>query len=45
VELNNGVRMPRLGLGTWKIPVEHTKEAVIAAVEVRWSVTVYDTKF
>ena len=25
--------MPRLGLGTWKIPVERTKEAVIAAVE------------
>jgi hypothetical protein len=27
--------MPRLGLGTWKIPVERTKEAVIAAVEVK----------
>jgi hypothetical protein len=34
-ELNNGARMPRLGLGTWKIPVERTKEAVIAAVEVK----------
>ena len=33
VGLNNGARMPRLGLGTWKIPVEGTKEAVIAAVE------------
>jgi hypothetical protein len=27
--------MPRLGLGTWKIPVERTKEAVLAAVEVK----------
>ncbi len=32
IELNNGARMPRLGLGTWKAPAEKTKEAVITAV-------------
>jgi alcohol dehydrogenase (NADP+) len=33
VKLNNGARMPRLGLGTWKAPPEKTKEAVITAVK------------
>jgi diketogulonate reductase-like aldo/keto reductase len=33
VELNNGARIPRLGLGTWKAPPEKTKEAVITAVK------------
>ena len=32
IELNNGARMPRLGLGTWKAPAAKTKEAVITAV-------------
>merc|ERR1719500_2190175 len=31
--LNNGVKMPRLGLGTWKAPAEKTKEAIITAVK------------
>merc|ERR1712236_163262 len=33
VTLNNGTKMPRLGLGTWKAPAEKTKEAVITAVK------------
>jgi len=33
VELNNGLRMPRLALGTWKAPAEKTKLAVITAVK------------
>ena len=31
--LNNGDKMPRLGLGTWKAPPEKTKAAIITAVE------------
>lgn len=33
IVLNNGARMPRVGLGTWKAPASQTKEAVIAAVK------------
>ncbi len=32
IVLNNGARMPRVGLGTWKAPAEKTKEAVLTAV-------------
>jgi len=31
--LNNGSKMPRLGLGTWKAPAEKTKEAILTAVK------------
>ena len=33
VTLNNGLRMPRIGLGTWKSPAANTKAAVITAVK------------
>jgi len=33
ITLNNGTKMPRLGLGTWKAPPEKTKAAVITAVK------------
>ena len=33
ISLNNGTRMPRLGLGTWKAPAEKTKAAVKTAVK------------
>lgn len=33
VELNNGVSMPRLGLGVYKIPDEEVTEAVLTAFE------------
>merc|ERR1711983_302465 len=33
ITLNNGSKMPRLGLGTWKAPAEQTKTAVVTAVK------------
>ena len=33
VTLNNGVSMPRIGLGTWKSPAAKTKAAIITAVK------------
>lgn len=33
IELNNGNKMPRVGLGTWKAPAEKTKQAVITAIK------------
>ena len=33
ITLNNGAKMPRLGLGTWKAPADATKTAVITAVK------------
>merc|ERR1712154_459925 len=32
ITLNDGTKMPRLGLGTWKSPPEQTKQAIITAV-------------
>ena len=34
VTLNNGVRMPQLGVGGWQVPDEQAPEAVAKAVEV-----------
>jgi 2,5-diketo-D-gluconate reductase A len=34
VTLNNGVEIPQLGFGVFKIPPEQTKEATLAAIEV-----------
>ena len=33
ITLNNGVEIPRLGLGTWLIPDDKVAEAVISAVK------------
>jgi len=33
ITLNNGAKMPRLALGTWKAPAEKTKQAVITAIK------------
>merc|ERR1711981_490568 len=33
ISLNDGSKMPRLGLGTWKSPPEQTKQAIITAVK------------
>ena len=33
ITLNDGTKMPRLGLGTWKSPPEQTKQAIITAVK------------
>ncbi|MGX7112215.1 aldo/keto reductase [Gemella cuniculi] len=33
VKLNNGVEMPILGFGVFQIPAEHTKQAVLDAIE------------
>ena len=33
INLNDGTKMPRLGLGTWKSPPEQTKQAIITAVK------------
>jgi len=33
VKLNNGVEMPLLGLGTWKLPREECKQTVLAAID------------
>merc|ERR1712025_1374781 len=33
ISLNDGTKMPRLGLGTWKAPAEQTKTAVVTAVK------------
>ena len=33
ITLNDGSKMPRLGLGTWKSPPEQTKQAIITAVK------------
>ena len=33
ISLNDGTKMPRLGLGTWKAPAEKTKAAVKTAVK------------
>ena len=33
VTLNNGAKMPRVGLGTWKSPAAKTKAAIISAVK------------
>ena len=43
IELNNGLKMPRLALGTWKAPPEKTKQAVITAVKAgyRWVITAF----
>ncbi len=32
VKLTNGVKMPRIGMGTWKIPEEETADAVAQAI-------------
>jgi len=32
ITLNNGAKMPRVGLGTWKAPANKTKQAVLTAV-------------
>ena len=34
VELNNGVKMPILGFGTYQIPSEEVEKAVSEAIEV-----------
>lgn len=34
VVLNNGVRMPRVGLGVYAIPVNQTKDAVLTALSL-----------
>ena len=33
ITLNNGLQMPRVGLGTWKAPAIKTKNAVITAIK------------
>ncbi|KRV51228.1 oxidoreductase [Wenjunlia vitaminophila] len=33
IDLNNGVRMPQLGFGVWRIPQDRTTEAVRAALD------------
>ena len=33
ISLNDGTKMPRLGLGTWKAPAEKTEAAVKTAVK------------
>merc|ERR1712244_165569 len=33
ITLNDGTKMPRLGLGTWKSPPEQTKQAILTAVK------------
>lgn len=37
--LSNGVKIPKLGLGTWCIPQEDTANAVRAAIEIGYSST------
>lgn len=36
-DLNNGARIPSVGLGTWKAPPGVVGEAVISAVKVHFS--------
>ena len=33
ITLNNGQKMPRVGLGTWKASTLKTKEAILTAVK------------
>ena len=41
IQLSNGIRMPRLGLGVYKAPETETKQAVLDAIEAGYRLDVY----